>query len=75
MTVSRFLAAKALDRLHVTVCPVFIGRGRPGVMLPGVDSMEQTLRPAARRFLLGEDVLFDCSFDGAPHNGGSGPRP
>lgn len=63
VTVSRFLGARALDRLHVTVSPVFIGRGRPGVVLPGVDRMEQTLRPAARRFLLGEDVLFDCAFE------------
>jgi riboflavin-specific deaminase-like protein len=70
VTVSRFLAARALDRLHVAVCPLFIGRGRPGVVLPGVDRMEQTLRPAARRFLLGDDVLFDCSFEPAP-----GPAP
>jgi diaminohydroxyphosphoribosylaminopyrimidine deaminase / 5-amino-6-(5-phosphoribosylamino)uracil reductase len=63
VTVSRFLAARALHRLHVAVCPLFIGRGRPGVVLPGVDRMEQTLRPSARRFLLGEDVLFDCAFE------------
>lgn len=62
VTVSRFLSLRALDRLHVAVCPLFIGRGRPGVVLPGVDRMEQTLRPAARRFLLGTDVLFDCAF-------------
>jgi riboflavin biosynthesis pyrimidine reductase len=50
-----------MDRLHVTVCPILIGRGRPGLSLPGVERLEQALRPAARRFSLGEDVLFDCS--------------
>lgn len=63
ITVSRFLRARVLDRLHVTICPLFIGRGRPGLELPGVDQMEQALRPRASRFLLGEDVLFDCAFE------------
>jgi riboflavin-specific deaminase-like protein len=65
VTVSRFLDARVLDRLHVTVCPIFIGRGRPGVVLPAVERMDQALRPSARRFLLGEDVLFDCAFERA----------
>ena len=58
-TVSRFLAAGALDRLHLTVAPLFIGAGRRGIGLPAVDSLADALRPAARRFPLGEDVLFD----------------
>jgi len=60
VTVSRFIQARCLDRLHVTVCPILIGRGRPGLSLPGVERLEQALRPATRRFTLGEDVLFDC---------------
>lgn len=66
ITVSRFLAARVLDRLHVTISPLFIGRGRPGIVLPGVDGMEQTLRPVARRFFLGQDVLFDCALEKLP---------
>jgi len=65
ITVSRFLGAGALDRLHVTVCPMFIGQGRPGIVLPAVDRLEQALRPRARRFLLDEDVLFDCELSRA----------
>lgn len=60
VTISNFIQARCLDRLHVTVCPILIGCGRPGISLPGVDRLEQALRPASRRFTLGEDVLFDC---------------
>jgi riboflavin-specific deaminase-like protein len=60
ITVSRFIEARALDRLHVTIGPLFVGSGRPGIVLPGIDSMDQALRPVTRRFELGPDVLFDC---------------
>ena len=62
ITISHFIVARRLDRLHVTVCPIIIGQGRPGLCLPGVERLEQALRPKARRFTLGEDVLFDCAF-------------
>jgi riboflavin-specific deaminase-like protein len=60
VTVSRFFAARALDRLHLTISPVFIGRGRPGIVLPEIAELSSALRPSVRRFALGEDVLFDC---------------
>jgi len=60
VTISHFVHARCMDRLHVTVCPILIGRGRPGISLPGVERLDQALRPATRRFALGEDVLFDC---------------
>jgi diaminohydroxyphosphoribosylaminopyrimidine deaminase / 5-amino-6-(5-phosphoribosylamino)uracil reductase len=62
VTVSRFLQARALDRLHVTICPILIGRGRPGISLPGVDRLDRALRPRTRRFEQEDDVLFDCQF-------------
>lgn len=65
VTVSRFLEARAFDRLHLTISSVFLGSGRPGVKLPGIDRLDAALRPRVRRFMLGEDVLFDCDFDGA----------
>jgi diaminohydroxyphosphoribosylaminopyrimidine deaminase / 5-amino-6-(5-phosphoribosylamino)uracil reductase len=61
VTLSHFIQARRLDRLHVTICPMIIGRGRPGISLPGVDSLDQALRPVTRRFTLGSDVLFDCN--------------
>ncbi|HTQ07985.1 MAG TPA: RibD family protein [Polyangiaceae bacterium] len=65
VTVSRFLEARAFDRLHLTVSSVFLGSGRPGVKLPGIDRLDAALRPRVRRFTLGDDVLFDCDFHGA----------
>jgi creatinine amidohydrolase len=59
VTVSRFLQAGLLDRLHVTVAPMLIGSGRPSITLDPIASLDQALRPACRRFTLGEDVLFD----------------
>ncbi|MDJ0950060.1 MAG: RibD family protein [Alphaproteobacteria bacterium] len=64
ITVSRFLRAACLDRLQVTVSPLIIGAGRPGISLPEVDSVSGGLRPATRRFELGEDVMFECDFGG-----------
>ncbi len=65
VTVSRFLAARALDRLQITVAPVIIGSGRPGVTLPAIARMDEALRPPVRRFELGDDVLFECLFETA----------
>jgi riboflavin-specific deaminase-like protein len=62
VTVSHFLQAGLVDRLHIAVSPIFLGQGRPGVTLPKIDGLEQALRPRVRRFFLGEDVLFDCEF-------------
>ena len=52
VTVSRFLAAGCLDRLHVTVAPVLLGSGVPAFTLPEV--ARATLAPAERprRWLL-----------------------
>src|SRR5262245_5744073 len=59
ITVSRFIEARALDHLHVTIGPLLVGSGRPGIVLPGIDRVDQALRPVTRRFELGPDVLFD----------------
>ncbi len=64
VTVSRFLEAGCLDRLQVTVAPLIIGSGRPGIMLPEVASLAEGLRPAMRRFDFGDDVMFECCFNG-----------
>jgi riboflavin biosynthesis pyrimidine reductase len=61
VTVSRFLQARALDRLHLTVSPVFLGQGKPGIVLPAIGDLTSALRPSVRRFSLGDDVLFDCA--------------
>ncbi|TJZ59368.1 RibD family protein [Streptomyces piniterrae] len=59
VTVSRFLAARALHRLYVTVAPVLLGDGVPGLRFPGTPVMRDALRPPLRRAMLGEDTLFE----------------
>ncbi len=59
LTVSRFLAAGVLDRLHLLVAPLLIGSGRPGLVLPPIEDLAQARRPPARVFALGADTLFD----------------
>jgi len=59
VTVSGFLRAGLLDRLHITVAPMLIGSGRPSITLDSIASLDEALRPSCRRFILGEDVLFD----------------
>ena len=58
-TVSAFLAAGALHRLHVCVAPLLIGSGLPGLTLPPVARLDEALRPTAGVYCLGPDVLFD----------------
>jgi diaminohydroxyphosphoribosylaminopyrimidine deaminase/5-amino-6-(5-phosphoribosylamino)uracil reductase len=60
VTVSRFLAAHALDRLHVSVAPMILGSGAPAFTLPPIDRLEEALTPRVRHFVLGPDILFDC---------------
>jgi len=60
VTVSEFLRAGALDRLHVAVAPVIMGSGVPVLELPAIDKLSDAMRLAVRHFSLGSDVLFDC---------------
>jgi riboflavin-specific deaminase-like protein len=61
-TVSRFIDAGAVDRLHVIVAPLVLGSGKSGLNLSPVGSLAEALRPAAKVHLLADgDVLFDCN--------------
>ena len=59
-TVSRFIAAGCLDRLHIVVAPIILGAGRGGVALDPVASCADALRPPMRLHRLDGEVLFDC---------------
>jgi diaminohydroxyphosphoribosylaminopyrimidine deaminase/5-amino-6-(5-phosphoribosylamino)uracil reductase len=64
-TVSSFLSAGAIDRLHLSIAPIIIGSGPVGVSLPPIDLLEDALRPRATVHRLGRDILFDCEME--PH--------
>ena len=60
-TVSEFINARAVDRLHMLVAPVILGSGKTGLSLTPIDRLSDALRPTARVFPLADgDVLFDC---------------
>jgi diaminohydroxyphosphoribosylaminopyrimidine deaminase/5-amino-6-(5-phosphoribosylamino)uracil reductase len=59
-TVSAFLEAGLLDRLHIAIAPLVTGRGRPALTLPARERIADCLRPQHRVFTMGGDVLFDC---------------
>ena len=58
-TVSRFLAADVLDRLFLTIAPLLVGDGVPGLRFDGTDRLADSLRAPARRFLFGEDTCLE----------------
>lgn len=59
-TVSRFIAAGCLDRLHVMVAPIMFGSGQTGVTLAPISRADEALRSPMRAHLIGEEVLLDC---------------
>ena len=58
-TVSNFLSAGCLDRLHVIVAPIILGSGRGGIVLPPIARADQAMRVAAHAHQLADEVLFD----------------
>ena len=69
VTVSRFLRQQALQRLYLTIAPVLLGDGVPGLRFPGSTRMRDALRAPVRRVSLGDDTLFELDLLA------SGPRP
>jgi riboflavin-specific deaminase-like protein len=69
ITVSRLLAAGALDRLHVTVAPLLLGSGIPSFTLAGVPKPEDGLRLTWEVYRLGADLLFDIPLQRADARG------
>lgn len=63
ITVSNFLTARVLTRLHIAVAPLVIGEGRRGLSVPGVASLSEALRPPSRHYAMGVDVLFDLDLN------------
>ncbi|GAA3949097.1 hypothetical protein GCM10022278_05370 [Allohahella marinimesophila] len=61
-TVSRFLEAGVLDRIHVTVAPMILGSGKPSFSLSEISSIDAAVRARTRRFSLEQDTLFDLEF-------------
>ncbi len=61
VTVSRFLAAGALDRLHVTVAPLVMGHGIPAFAMPPVRKLADGRRFSWTAHPMGSDILLDIA--------------
>lgn len=60
-TISTFIDAGCIDRLHVLLAPLILGSGKPGLDLKPIARLDQALRPVTRAHVLDDgDVLFDC---------------
>jgi diaminohydroxyphosphoribosylaminopyrimidine deaminase / 5-amino-6-(5-phosphoribosylamino)uracil reductase len=60
-TVSRFIDAGSVHRLHVLVAPVILGSGKTGIDLRPIDALADAKRPATKAYVLDDgEVLFDC---------------
>ena len=59
-TVSRFVAARCLDRLHILVAPIILGSGRASLTLPAIERVDEAVRTPIRAHILDGDVLLDC---------------
>lgn len=60
-TVSAFIDADAVDRLHVLVAPVILGSGTTGLSLRAIQGLDEARRPQTHVHVLDDgDVLFDC---------------
>ncbi|GJD35050.1 hypothetical protein FMGBMHLM_1957 [Methylobacterium aerolatum] len=60
-TVSAFIDAGAIDRLHLMVAPLLLGSGRSGLDLRPISSLRDAMRPMTAAYPLGAgEVLFDC---------------
>ena len=60
-TISVFIDAGCVDRLHVLMAPLIIGSGRAALNLEPVAELRRARRPKTSVWLLGDgDVLFDC---------------
>ncbi len=69
MTVSNFIEAGAVDRLHLLVAPLILGSGKNGLNLEPIDKIDEALRPPSHVYVLPDgDVLFDCDLSATRAN-------
>jgi len=71
-TVSKFIEARAIDRLHMLVAPVILGSGKNGIDLTPIESLDDALRPPAAAYVLEDgEVIFDCDLRGMQNGTGN----
>ncbi|MEM9725194.1 MAG: RibD family protein [Pseudomonadota bacterium] len=60
-TLSHAMQDDCVDLLHVTVSPIILGSGAPGLNLPPIDELTEAVHPTAEVFAFDDgDALFAC---------------
>jgi diaminohydroxyphosphoribosylaminopyrimidine deaminase/5-amino-6-(5-phosphoribosylamino)uracil reductase len=72
VTVSSFLQAGLLDRLHIAIAPLLIGEGRPAIRMPPQLHLKDCLRLQHRVYRAGSDILFDCDLRASGNGAANG---
>jgi len=63
-TVTKFMLAGCLDRVHVILAPMVIGAGRPSFDLPPIQSLSDAIRMPMTMHRIGKEVVLDCDLSG-----------
>ncbi|MEO0904234.1 MAG: RibD family protein [Pseudomonadota bacterium] len=61
ITITQFLEAGLLNRLHMAIAPLLIGSGPQSLTTAPIETLAQARRPKTDVYNLGSDVLFDCA--------------
>ncbi len=69
-TISSFIDAGCVHRLHVLIAPLILGSGKLALDLKPIDALSEAMRPTTQTYVLFDgEVLFDCD---RPPLGGPG---
>ena len=58
-TISRFYESGKLDRLHLCICPIILGKGRSSFLTKKESKLENIFEHSIAHYKMGEDVLCD----------------
>ena len=58
-TISRFYESRKLDRLHLCICPIILGKGRSSFLTKKESKLENIFEHSIAHYKMGEDVLCD----------------
>ena len=58
-TISHFMTKNILDRVHVCLCPIILGGGRPSFIKDEYVKINKLKSYQTKHFIMGKDILFD----------------
>ena len=74
VTVSRFIDAEAVDRLHLLIAPLLIGSGPAGLALQPIERLSEAARRTMQTYPLKDELIVDLALSSSQEPG-TAPRP